>query len=73
MAMAIAMTSKPISELFFITAFACIIQDYKNKKRMLNNDYYKSLILFRTILNCGMRNVECGIKSQNKKLTCGYR
>jgi len=28
-----------------------IIQDHKNKKRMLNNDYYKSLNLFRIILN----------------------
>ena len=51
MAMAIAMTNKPIIELFFISEFASIIQDYKIKKRMLNNSYCKSLILFRTILD----------------------
>ena len=51
MAMAMAMTNKPIIELFFISGSACIIRDYKNKKRLLNNDYCKSLILFRIILD----------------------
>ena len=57
MAMAIAMTNKPIIELFFISGSACIFQDYKNKKRMLNNDYCKSLILFRTILDIEFRKL----------------
>jgi len=49
-AMAIAITMIPKIELFFINGLSAVIL-YKNTKRKVNKVYYKTLILFRIIID----------------------
>jgi hypothetical protein len=50
-AIAIAITTIPNIELFFINWYNSVISDYKNTKRQANKVYYKGYILFRIIID----------------------